>query len=96
MVVLLFALFVLELILGTVDIDLIKGFTEFNSIDGNILESRIIRASMSVLVGASCGLAGLGIQTLFKNPNSSWKTWIKRIFSNTKTCRGSYVSLSTF
>ncbi|MFL2582418.1 MAG: FecCD family ABC transporter permease [Flavobacteriales bacterium] len=66
--VLLFALFVLELILGTVDIDLIKGFTEFNSIDGNILESRIIRASMSVLVGASCGLAGLGIQTLFKNP----------------------------
>ena len=68
MAVLLFALFVLELILGTVDIDLIKGFTEFNSIDGNILESRIIRASMSVLVGASCGLAGLGIQTLFKNP----------------------------
>ena len=66
--VLLFALFVLELILGTVDIDLIKGFTEFNSSDGNILESRIIRASMSVLVGASCGLAGLGIQTLFKNP----------------------------
>jgi len=66
--VLLFALFVLELILGTVDIDVIKGFTKFNSIDGNILESRIIRASMSVLVGASCGLAGLGIQTLFKNP----------------------------
>ena len=68
LVVLLFALFVLELILGTVTIDLIKSFTEFNSVDGNILESRFIRASVSVLVGASCGLAGLGIQTLFKNP----------------------------
>ena len=54
--------------MGTVKIDIIKGFTEFNSVDGNILESRLIRASVSVLVGASCGLAGLGIQTLFKNP----------------------------
>ena len=54
--------------MGTVTIDLIKSFTEFNSVDGNILESRFIRASVSVLVGASCGLAGLGIQTLFKNP----------------------------
>jgi len=68
LVVLLFALFVLELILGTVTIDITKGFKEFNSVDGNILESRLIRASVSVLVGASCGLAGLGIQTLFKNP----------------------------
>ena len=65
---LLFALFLLELTLGTVDIDFMKGLTVFNSVDGNILESRIIRASISVLVGASCGLAGLGIQTLFKNP----------------------------
>jgi iron complex transport system permease protein len=68
LLVLLFALIVLELILGTVTIDIIKGFKEFNSVDGNILESRLIRASVSVLVGASCGLAGLGIQTLFKNP----------------------------
>ena len=68
LIVLLFALFALELILGTVKIDIIKGFTEFNSVDGNILKSRLIRAFISVLVGASCGLAGLGIQTLFKNP----------------------------
>lgn len=65
---LLVALIVLELVLGTVDIDIIKGVLDFNTLDGTILESRIIRVATSVFVGASCGLIGLGIQTLFKNP----------------------------
>ena len=68
LVTLLFALIVLELVLGTVDIDIIKGILDFNTLDWAILESRIIRVATSVFVGASCGLIGLGIQTLFKNP----------------------------
>tara|TARA_Y100000766_G_scaffold285444_1_gene308991 strand:+ start:3661 stop:4644 length:984 start_codon:yes stop_codon:yes gene_type:complete len=68
LVALLVALIVLELVLGTVDVDIIKGILDFNSLDGTILESRIIRVVTSVFVGASCGLIGLGIQTLFKNP----------------------------
>ena len=68
LVAILVALIVLELILGSVDIDIIKGFLNFKTLDGLILELRIIRAATSILVGASCGLIGLGIQTLFKNP----------------------------
>lgn len=58
----------LELLLGTVNIDLGIAFSDFQSVDGNILESRILRAFLAVFVGGSCGLVGLGIQTLFKNP----------------------------
>ena len=68
LVMLLFTLIVLELTLGTVNIDLIRAIVDFNSLDGIILESRIIRTATSIFVGASCGLIGLGIQTLFKNP----------------------------
>ena len=66
--VLLLVLFGLELLLGTVDIDVFKAFENMDSAEGNILSSRISRAFLSVLIGASCGLVGLGIQTLFKNP----------------------------
>ena len=58
----------LELLLGTVDIDLLHAFDRFDSVEGNILQSRLLRACLSIVVGASCGLIGLGIQTLFKNP----------------------------
>ena len=68
LVILFLALIVLELILGSVDIDIIKGFLDFKTLDGLILESRILRVATSIFVGASCGLIGLGIQTLFKNP----------------------------
>ena len=56
------------MVLGTVDIDVTKAFSNPESADGMIFESRILRAILSLLVGASCGLVGLGIQTLFKNP----------------------------
>ncbi len=59
---------VLELLLGSVDIDLLHAFDRFDSVEGNILQSRLLRACLSIVVGASCGLIGLGIQTLFKNP----------------------------
>ena len=68
LIILLLVLNLLELTLGTVDIDILKGFSEFDSVEGNILQSRILRALLSVFVGASCALVGLGIQTLFKNP----------------------------
>lgn len=68
LIILLLVLILLELTLGTVDIDILKGFSEFDSVEGNILQSRILRSLLSVFVGASCALVGLGIQTLFKNP----------------------------
>ncbi len=68
MIIILLVLITLELLLGTVEIDILKGFLEFNSVEGNILQSRILRTLLSVFVGASCALVGLGIQNLFKNP----------------------------
>ncbi len=55
--------------MGSVSISLFSVFENTDSIDCDIfLSSRLPRACLSILVGVSCALSGLGIQTIFKNP----------------------------
>lgn len=62
-------LIVLELFLGSVDINVMDSFLGNDSIGKSILfDSRLPRIALAILVGVSCSLAGLGIQTIFKNP----------------------------
>lgn len=67
LLLLLFAVF--ELLLGSVNISFYKVFENSNSVDYDILvNSRFPRMLLSILIGVSCSLSGLGIQTVFKNP----------------------------
>lgn len=58
-----------ELLLGSVDVSILEAFINPISIDFDIIYiSRLPRTILSILVGVSCALTGLGIQTIFKNP----------------------------
>lgn len=58
-----------ELLMGSVSISLLTVFKNTSSIDYDIfLASRLPRTFLSILIGVSCALSGLGIQTIFKNP----------------------------
>jgi len=58
-----------ELLMGSVSISLLTVFKNTSSIDYDIfLASRLPRTFLAILIGVSCALSGLGIQTIFKNP----------------------------
>jgi iron complex transport system permease protein len=62
-------LLIAELLLGSVKVSFLEAILNSNSLDHDILiTSRLPRAILSILIGVSCALAGLGIQTIFKNP----------------------------
>lgn len=57
------------MLLGAVQIDFSEAFFKTDSIDSTILfSSRLPRVALAVLIGVSCSLSGLGIQSIFKNP----------------------------
>lgn len=58
-----------ELLFGSVDVSILEAIINPNSIDFDIIvTSRLPRTILSILIGISCALSGLGIQTIFKNP----------------------------
>ena len=58
-----------ELLFGSVDVSILEAIINPNSIDFDIIvTSRLPRTILSILIGVSCALSGLGIQTIFKNP----------------------------
>ena len=58
-----------ELLFGSVDVSILEAIINQNSIDFDIIvTSRLPRTILSILIGISCALSGLGIQTIFKNP----------------------------
>jgi iron complex transport system permease protein len=75
--ILVVALFVAELSLGTIYLSPIQVFQQLTSSDANVLNStdhfiitqlRLPRACMALLSGAGLAVAGLLMQTLFRNP----------------------------
>lgn len=61
-------IFILQITQGTVDIDFFEALSNSTSVDADIMESRMLRSLLGLVVGGSSALIGLGIQTLFKNP----------------------------
>ena len=61
-------IFILQITQGTVDIDFFEALSNSTSVDSDIMESRMLRSLLGLVVGGSSALIGLGIQTLFKNP----------------------------
>lgn len=58
-----------ELLFGSVDVSILEAIINPVSIDFDIIvTSRLPRTILSILIGISCALSGLGIQTIFKNP----------------------------
>ena len=58
-----------ELLFGSVEVSILEAIINPVSIDFDIIvTSRLPRTILSILIGISCSLSGLGIQTIFKNP----------------------------
>ena len=69
MSLILVVLLISELLLGSVEVSFLEAIEDSGSLDYDILiTSRLPRAVLSIFIGISCALAGLGIQTIFKNP----------------------------
>lgn len=62
------ALVVAELLLGSVDVSFLLAFDDADSYHAKIIEGRLLKVLLAVLVGLGCALCGMVIQTLFKNP----------------------------
>ncbi|MDC1188690.1 iron ABC transporter permease [Flavobacteriales bacterium] len=68
LILLLIALVLIELMLGSVEISILDAIENSNSIANDILVTRINRTVLGIIVGVASALSGLGIQTIFKNP----------------------------
>ena len=54
-------IFILQITQGTVDVDFFKACSNSTSVDADIMESRLLRSLLGLVVGGSSALIGLGI-----------------------------------